>query len=64
MDWPAVWAPKVEVIHDGIDTERRRRRLMPRRVGGEAVTESTRIVTYMARGLEVMRGFERLCVGG
>lgn len=55
---PAAWAPKVEVIHDGIDTKVWRRRAVPRRIGAESVNESTRIVTYVARGLEAMRGFD------
>ena len=31
---------------------------MPRRFGGFAVSPSTRIVTYVSRGFESMRGFD------
>jgi glycosyltransferase involved in cell wall biosynthesis len=55
---PEAWQPKVEVIHDGIDTEVWRRRSVPRRIGEEAISEQTRVVTYVARGLEAMRGFD------
>jgi glycosyltransferase involved in cell wall biosynthesis len=55
---PEVWRPKVEVIHDGIDTDAWRRRAVPRRVGTETIDDGTRIVTYVSRGLEAMRGFD------
>jgi glycosyltransferase involved in cell wall biosynthesis len=55
---PAEWQPKVEVIHDGIDTTHWRRRAVPRRIGDEAIDDDVRIVTYVARGLEAMRGFD------
>jgi glycosyltransferase involved in cell wall biosynthesis len=48
----------VEVIHDGIDTDLWRRRAVPRRLGTEAIPEDVRVVTYVARGLEAMRGFD------
>jgi glycosyltransferase involved in cell wall biosynthesis len=55
---PPAWAPKVEVIHDGVDTEFWRRRVGPRRLGGETLSDGQRVVTYVARGLEAMRGFD------
>jgi len=55
---PDAWKPKVEVIHDGIDTELWRRRAVPRRLGEEVIPEDVRVVTYVARGLEAMRGFD------
>jgi len=55
---PDPWKPKVEVIHDGIDTDLWRRRAVPRRLGTEAIPEDVRVVTYVARGLEAMRGFD------
>src|SRR2546426_12260957 len=55
---PPAWAPKVEVIHDGIDIELWRRRAAPRRLGDERIDDGTRIVTYVSRGLEAMRGFD------
>ena len=55
---PAAWQPKVEVIHDGVDTDFWRRRVVPRRIAGEAIGGDVRIVTFVARGLEAMRGFD------
>lgn len=56
--FPAVHRSKIAAIHDGIDTEFWRRRAAPRRVGGEDVPPGTRIVTYVARGFESLRGFD------
>ncbi len=55
---PTAYGPKVKVIHDGVDTELWRRREVPRRLGGEPLDPKTRVVTYVARGLEAMRGFD------
>ncbi|HSB81614.1 MAG TPA: glycosyltransferase, partial [Candidatus Methylomirabilis sp.] len=55
---PDAWQPKVAVIHDGIDTEVWRRQSAPRRIGEEVISEQTRVVTYVARGLEAIRGFD------
>lgn len=55
---PDPWKPKVELIHDGIDTDLWRRRAVPRRLGEEVIPEDVRVVTYVARGLEAMRGFD------
>ena len=50
---PRPYGPKVRVIHDGIDTGFWRRTVDPIRAQSD-----TRIVTYVARGLEAMRGFD------
>lgn len=55
---PVAFRPKIEVIHDGIDTTFWRRSEGPRRVGDEEVPSDTRIVTYVSRGLESLRGFD------
>ena len=55
---PDAWKPKVEVIHDGIDMELWQRREVPRRIREEAIPAETRVVTYVSRGLESMRGFD------
>ena len=55
---PSVWQPKVAVIPDGLDTTLWSRRAVPRRLEGEALSEDVRVVTYVARGLEAMRGFD------
>jgi glycosyltransferase involved in cell wall biosynthesis len=57
--FPAVYQPKIETIFDGIDCNFwRRRDDVPRRVGDLEIPCSTRVVTYVARGLERMRGFD------
>lgn len=57
--FPDAYARGIEVIHDGIDTSFWKRRNDPaalrERLG---LVESHRIVTYCARGLESMRGFD------
>jgi glycosyltransferase involved in cell wall biosynthesis len=55
---PAAWRSKVDVIHDGVDTALWHRQAVPRRIGGETIPDDVRIVTYVARGLEAMRGFD------
>jgi glycosyltransferase involved in cell wall biosynthesis len=56
---PARYAEKIEVIFDGVDTEIwHRQEDLPRRVGSRPVGPQTQIVTYVARGLESMRGFD------
>lgn len=57
--FPEVYRPKIDVIFDGIETEVFRRKVnVPRRVGDRSIPESTRIVTYVSRGFEAMRGFD------
>ncbi len=55
---PTAFAPKVKILHDGVDTETWRRRPLPRRIGKETIADDVRVVTYVARGLESMRGFD------
>jgi glycosyltransferase involved in cell wall biosynthesis len=52
---PTAYAGKVRVLHDGIDTNfwRRRENIPPR-----SAFSSPRIVTYVSRGLETLRGFD------
>lgn len=57
--FPAEYRGKIDVIFDGIDTEVFHRRVnIPRRVAGRDVPGTTRIVTYVSRGFESMRGFD------
>ncbi len=57
--FPDEYRPKIDVIFDGIDTEVFRRRLGAARViAGRQIPASTRIVTYVSRGFESMRGFD------
>lgn len=61
-DWqrsrfPPAYQPKIETIFDGIDCNFwRRRDAAPRRIGTREIPSGTRVVTYVARGFEAMRG--------
>jgi glycosyltransferase involved in cell wall biosynthesis len=55
---PAHYQGKIETIFDGIDTEFWRRRSVPRKIGQRQIPSGTRIVTYVSRGFESMRGFD------
>lgn len=57
---PQEYQGKIEVIFDGIDTSIWKPRPRPplRVVGNHVVPEGVRIVTYVSRGFESMRGFD------
>lgn len=55
---PKPFHHKVKVIHDGVDTEQWRPTSPPRQIGKEIIPGDVRIVTYVARGFEAMRGFD------
>ncbi len=58
--FPIELQPKIEVIHDGIDTTLWQR-VPPRdkrQVGRVVVPDHVELVTYTARGFEAMRGFD------
>jgi glycosyltransferase involved in cell wall biosynthesis len=56
---PATYRPKVRVIFDGIDTNVWQPLTgVPRRVGDRTIPDDVRIVTYVARGMESIRGFD------
>jgi glycosyltransferase involved in cell wall biosynthesis len=56
---PAAYRPKIRVLHDGIDTKLwRRNPAVERVIGGRRFGPETRIVTYVSRGFESMRGFD------
>ncbi len=56
---PAAYRSKLRVIHDGIDTEFwRRRPVAERSFGPHTFGPDTRLVTYVSRGFESMRGFD------
>ena len=59
QSFPERFHHKIEVHSDGIDTELYRPRSAPRVIAGNPVPGGTRIVTYVARGLESMRGFDQ-----
>jgi glycosyltransferase involved in cell wall biosynthesis len=57
--FPAEYQPKLRTLFDGIDTTLwKPDPAAPRRVGTREVPPGTRIVTYVARGFESMRGFD------
>lgn len=57
--FPTMYRPKIRVIFDGIDTSLwRPLPQKPRRVGNWMVPEGTRVVTYVSRGMESIRGFD------
>jgi glycosyltransferase involved in cell wall biosynthesis len=57
--FPEAYRPKIEVIFDGIETDIfQRSDNPPRRAGDRSISPSTRIVTYVSRGFESMRGFD------
>ena len=61
--FPPRFRPKIEVHFDGIDADLYRPRAVPRAelsalLGGRSVPGGTRVVTFVARGLESVRGFD------
>jgi glycosyltransferase involved in cell wall biosynthesis len=56
---PPAYRPKVRVVFDGIDaTLWHPRPGLPRRFGRLSVPDGTKLVTYVSRGLESLRGFD------
>ena len=58
QSFPARFHSKIEVYFDGIDTELYRPGAAPRRIGEAALPPGTKVVTFVARGLESIRGFD------
>ncbi len=58
QSFPARFHPKIEVHFDGIDTSLYHPGAAPRQIGATAIPSSTRIVTFVSRGLESIRGFD------
>jgi glycosyltransferase involved in cell wall biosynthesis len=56
---PKIFHDKVRVVFDGIDTQLwRPRPEAPRKVGDRVIPEGMKVITYVARGMESMRGFD------
>ena len=56
---PEAYKPKIRVIHDGIDTNLWKPATTgERRIGSLKLDEDERLVTYVSRGFEMMRGFD------
>jgi glycosyltransferase involved in cell wall biosynthesis len=57
--FPRIFQDKIRTIFDGIDTSIwRPLGQVPRRIGDRVIPEGTRIVTYVSRGMESIRGFD------
>jgi glycosyltransferase involved in cell wall biosynthesis len=61
--YPAEHRDRFRVLHDGVDASRfaaaRRASRRPIRVGGRTIDAGTRLVTFVARRLDRLRGFDR-----
>lgn len=56
---PQIFHAKIRTIFDGIDTQLwRPLQAVPRRIGDRTIPQDVRIVTYVSRGFEAMRGFD------
>lgn len=60
QSFPERFWPKIEVLFDGVDTEfyRPGRAQRPLTVGGRTIGHDTRVVTFVSRGLESVRGYD------
>src|SRR5262249_5363249 len=56
--FPTRFHHKIEVHFDGIDTELYRPHELPRVIAGRSIPRDTKVVTFAARGLESMRGYD------
>lgn len=56
--FPSRYQSKIATIFDGIDTAFWHRRRPQRRIGDREIPHDVRIVTYVSRGFESMRGFD------
>jgi glycosyltransferase involved in cell wall biosynthesis len=56
--FPARFHPRIEVLFDGIDTELYGPGPAPRQIGETVVDDDSKIVTFVSRGLESIRGFD------
>lgn len=56
---PAEYRPKLRTLFDGVDTGLwKPDPAAPRRVAGRVIPPGTKVVTYVSRGMEAMRGFD------
>jgi glycosyltransferase involved in cell wall biosynthesis len=58
QSFPARFHSKIEVHFDGIDTDLYSPGPAPRSIGERSIPEGTRVVTFVSRGLESIRGFD------
>ena len=58
--YPAEYRDDFVVLHPGVDADRfRRPERRQRRVAGRAIPDAAKVVTFVARGLDRLRGFDR-----
>jgi glycosyltransferase involved in cell wall biosynthesis len=63
--FPAEYRDELLVLHDGVDTRRfacsswHTAAVGPRSIAGRVISDSTRVVTFVARSLDRLRGFDR-----
>jgi glycosyltransferase involved in cell wall biosynthesis len=63
--YPGAYQDEIWVQHDGIDTNRftvadwQKRDTGPRKIAGRTIPAGSRVVTFVARSLERLRGFDR-----
>jgi glycosyltransferase involved in cell wall biosynthesis len=58
QSFPRRFHSKIEVHFDGIETELNHPGPAPRRIGETSIPAGTRVVTFVSRGLESIRGFD------
>ena len=58
QSFPARFHRRIAVLFDGIDTELYRPGPAPRTIAGRKIPASMKVVTFVARGLESIRGFD------
>ena len=57
--FPKEYLPKIETIFDGVDSVRFSKQLnLPRVIRGRTIPDDVKIVTYVSRGFESMRGYD------
>ncbi len=63
--YPGEYQPDIEVLHDGVDTDLFResawhsRGAGPRVIAGRAIPDEVRVVSFVARTVDRLRGFDR-----
>ncbi len=57
--YPPEYCGDFLVLHDGVNVDRFRRSSMPRSIAGRIVPAQMRLVTFVARALDRVRGFDR-----
>jgi glycosyltransferase involved in cell wall biosynthesis len=60
--FPKLFQPKLDVVFDGVDLDVwKPQPREPRNIGGLTIPDHVRVITYVARGMESLRGFDIFC---